>query len=401
MSLVATMTMALFIQLITSLLLITTTATSSPRGFTIDLIQRRSKSFSSRHSNTNELDGGSPYADTVFDTNAYLIKLQMGTPPVEIEAVLETGSELIWTQCMPCLNCYNQQGPIFDPSKSSTYKEKRCGKHGHACPYEMNYGGGGYSQGNYAKETVTLLSTSGQPFVMNETTIGCAHNSSGFHTTASGIVGLDWGPSSLISQMGENFLGLFSYCFSGKGTSKINFGGNAIVAGDGTVATNMFSNKEQPQYYYLNLDAISVGENRVETLGTSFHSLEGNIVIDSGTTYTYLPNTYCNLVKDSVDKALLNVERAPFSGGMLCYKTDDIEVFPVMTMHFSGGADLKMDKYNMFMGNGGVYCLAIVCNDPTQQAIFGNRAQNNWLVGYDTSSQLVSFKSTDCSALWS
>ncbi|ESQ51302.1 hypothetical protein EUTSA_v10017843mg [Eutrema salsugineum] len=246
MSLAATMIMALFFQIITSLLLIFTTASSSPPSdFTIDLIQRRSNSSSSRHFNTNELDGGSPY-------------------------LLDTGSELIWTQYMPCLNCYNQKGPIYDP-----YKEKICRKHGHTC--------------------------------------------------------------------------LFSYCFSG----------NAIVAGDGTVATNIFRSKEQPQFYFLNLDAISVGENRVETLGISFHSLEGNIVIDSGTTYTYLPDTYCNLVN----------ELTPSCCRMLSYKTNDIEVFLVMTMQFSGGADLKLDKYNMFMGNGGVYCLAIMCNDPTQQAM--------------------------------
>ncbi|ESQ51300.1 hypothetical protein EUTSA_v10017850mg [Eutrema salsugineum] len=401
MSRAATMTMALFFQLITSLLLITTTASSPPLGgVTFDVIHRRSNSSSSRHFNTNELDGGSPYANTVFATSEYLMKLQIGTPPVEIEALIDTGSDLVWTQCLPCVHCFDQLGPIFDPSKSSTYKEKRCREQ--PCPYAIHYVDRSYSEGTYATETVTLLSTSGQPFVMNETTIGCAHNSSDVTTpSASGIVGLDWGSSSLISQMGENFLGLFSYCFSGEGTSKINFGGNAIVAGDGTVATNMFRKTDKPEFYYLNLDAISVGENRVETLGTSFHSLEGNIVIDSGTTYTYLPDTYCNLVKDAVDNAVVNVERAPFSGERLCYKTDNIEVFPVMTMHFSGGADLKMATYNMFVNNGGEYCLAIICNDPTQQAIFGNRAQNNWLVGYDTSSQLVSFKSTNCSSLWS
>ena len=251
-----------------------------------------------------------------------------------------------------------------------------------------------------ATETVTFQSTSGQPFVMAQTTIGCGHNNSvTLSPAASGIIGLDRGASSLISQMSQNFFSFFSYCFSCKETSKINFGSNAVVSGDGTVSTTMFRNTEKPNFYYLNLDAISVGENRVETMGTPLYSLEGNIIIDSGTTYTYLPDSFCSKVKDAVD-SVVKVERATFSGDMLCYNTADIDIFPVITMHFSGGADLVLDKYNMYDNTGDNYCLAISCVGPTEDAVFGNRAQNNWLIGYDTSSELVSFKSTDCSALY-
>ncbi|CAH2059361.1 unnamed protein product [Thlaspi arvense] len=393
MSLVATI-IVLFFHIITFFLFTTTTASSSPLGgITVDLIHRRSNFSFSRPSNT---DDGSPYANTVFDKFEYLMKLQIGTPPVEIEAILDTGSDIIWTQCLPCLHCYDQTAPIFDPSKSSTYKEKQCvDQPDHTCPYEVVYADETYSKGTFATETITIQSTSGKPFVMAGTTIGCGHNNSGtmqsMPQAASGIVGLDWGSLSLISQMGGNYPGLFSYCFSSKGTSKFNFGANAVVAGD-SVATTMFRRDDS---YYLNLDAISVGNTRVETLGTTFHSSEGNIVIDSGSTYTYLPDSYCNKVKDAVGNAV-KAERATSSGELLCYNTNDINIFPVFTMHFSGGADLALDKYNMFVENGNVYCLAIICGD----AIFGNRAQNNWLVGYDTSSQLVSFKSTDCSALY-
>ncbi|CAA7024298.1 unnamed protein product [Microthlaspi erraticum] len=388
--------------IITCLLLITATASSSsppPGGFTTDLIHRRRSNSSSRPSNVN--DGSSPYANTVFDTYEYLIKIQVGTPPVEIQAVLDTGSDQIWTQCLPCLSCYNQEAPIFDSSKSSTYKPRRCDSTpDHSCPYQAIYADNSYSFGTLASETVTIQSSSGQPFVMPETLIGCGNNS-GLKPTFSGVVGLGRGSSSLISQMGEDFLGIFSYCFSGKGTSKINFGSNAIVAGDGTVATDMFQKSNNPDFYYLNLDAISVNDNRVETLGTSFHALDGNIIIDSGTTYTYLPDSYCSQVKDAVS-SVVQAEQVPFSeSNMLCYSTDNLDLFPVITMHFSGGADLVLDKYNMYVTTGGVTCLAIQCVGPTQYAFFGNRAQNNFLVGYDSSSELVSFKATDCSSLWS
>ncbi|KAG2331249.1 hypothetical protein Bca52824_002429 [Brassica carinata] len=97
-----------------------------------------------------------------------------------------------------------------------------------------------------------------------------------------------------------------SYCFSGEGTSKLNFGSNAIVSGDGTVSANMFKKEEDPNMYYLNLDAVSVGKTRIETLGTPFHALNGNMIIDSGTTYTFLRKTYY----DKVRKAVENIVKA-------------------------------------------------------------------------------------------
>ncbi|CAF1861120.1 unnamed protein product [Brassica napus] len=89
-----------------------------------------------------------------------------------------------------------------------------------------------------------------------------------------------------------------------EGTSKIHFGSNAIVSGEGTVSTTMFMKKENHVFYYLNLDAVSVEETRIETLGTPFHAVDGNIIIDSGTTFTYLPMSYYSLVREAVEKVV-------------------------------------------------------------------------------------------------
>ncbi|WZZ23673.1 hypothetical protein YC2023_007074 [Brassica napus] len=394
----------------------------------------------------------------------YLMKLKIGTPPVEIDAAIDTGSHIIWTQCLPCLHCYKQRNPIFDPSKSSTYKECNTTQ---SCDYDLVYGDLSYSKGRLATETVTIQSTSGHSYVMPETVIGCSHNSSGLvRSTASGIVGLGWESLSLISQMGKNMLGAFSYCFSHEGTSKISFGSNAIVSGDGTVSTPMFMKKEKRGYYYLNLDAVSVGEARVETLGTPFHAVDDTASSRSGQQLLYerrkfivlktqlvpsliirgrkselrqslifsaftLPVLFVaalnkqlrlcldcdvlaltvflntlnilhivdlSLVRESVEK-VVTAEKLD-NDDMLCYKTNSMDVFPVITMHFSGGADLVLDKNNTYMAfNGQAICLIIICGPVTpiaEKAIFGNRAQNNFLVGYDRSSLQVSFKPTDC-----
>ncbi|XP_013733667.3 aspartic proteinase CDR1-like [Brassica napus] len=392
------MSIILSLQIITAFLFITATASSPPSGFTMDLIHRRTNSSSSRRSNVDDQLRSSPYADIFFETSEYLMKLKIGTPPVEIDAEIDTGSEIIWTQCLPCLNCYNQRNIIFDPSKSSTYKARTCNTRNPSCNYDLVYGDQSYTIGSLATETVTIQSTSGHSYVMPKTVIGCSHNSSGFITTASGIVGLSWMSLSLISQMGKDMLGAFSYCFSPEGTSKISFGSNAIVSGDGTVSTPMFTKTEKPGFYYLNLDAVSVGETRVETLGTPFHAVDGNMMIDSGTTFTYLPASYCSLVRESVEK-VVTAEQFTLSDGTHCYKTKTMDIFPVITMHFSAGADLVLDKNNTYMADGEAICLMIMCSPMTpvaEAALFGNRAQNNFLVGYDRSSLQVSFKPTDC-----
>lgn len=60
------------------------------------------------------------------DTAEYLINIAIGTPPFNIHIIADTGSGLIWTQCVPCKNCFRQTAPKFDPSASSTYKTISC-----------------------------------------------------------------------------------------------------------------------------------------------------------------------------------------------------------------------------------------------------------------------------------
>lgn len=56
----------------------------------------------------------------------YLMAISFGTPAQSVSAIMDTGSDLVWTQCLPCQNCYAQNGPTYDPSKSSTYKKEGC-----------------------------------------------------------------------------------------------------------------------------------------------------------------------------------------------------------------------------------------------------------------------------------
>jgi len=57
----------------------------------------------------------------------YLMDVYVGTPPRRFLMIMDTGSDLNWLQCAPCLDCFEQRGPVFEPAASSTYRNVTCG----------------------------------------------------------------------------------------------------------------------------------------------------------------------------------------------------------------------------------------------------------------------------------
>lgn len=48
------------------------------------------------------------------------MKDTIGNPPFDIYGMLDTGSDLLWTQCEPCQGCYKQMNPKFNPKKKKS-----------------------------------------------------------------------------------------------------------------------------------------------------------------------------------------------------------------------------------------------------------------------------------------
>lgn len=59
-----------------------------------------------------------------LQTLNYLVTIEMGGKHAIV--IMDTGSDLTWLQCQPCKSCYNQQGPLFDPSTSPTFQPILC-----------------------------------------------------------------------------------------------------------------------------------------------------------------------------------------------------------------------------------------------------------------------------------
>jgi hypothetical protein len=119
------------------------------------------------------LNTNKPVSTLTPDSGEYFISYSVGTPPVNAYGFMQTGSNFVWLQCQPCDPCFNETSPIFNPSKSSSYKNIQCSsttcthaedihiscsKVGDVCEYSIAYDDDGAttSQGNLSTETLTL-----------------------------------------------------------------------------------------------------------------------------------------------------------------------------------------------------------------------------------------------------
>ncbi|XP_042405198.1 aspartic proteinase nepenthesin-1-like [Zingiber officinale] len=350
----------------------------------------------------------------------FLMDLAIGTPSLAYSAILDTGSDLIWTQCKPCLECFSQPTAVFDPSNSSTYKKlpcsgdlcqalptSRCATS--ACEYLYTYGDSSSTQGVLASETfgfgggANATAVPGVAFGCGDTNQG-----SGF-TQAGGIVGLGRGPLSLISQLG---LGKFSYCLTSFNQSKkspLLFGSLAdLSAGEAATAVQtipLLKNPQQPSFYYLPLKGITVGGTRLQIPSSAFALQDdgtGGVIIDSGTSITYLVAAGYRQVK----RAFLNQVQLPVADGSdvgldVCFslpaESSSVEV-PKLTFNFDGAdLDLPAENYIIADSSTGLLCLTIMGSRGL--SIIGNFQQQNLHVLYDLKEEALSFVSAQCDTL--
>ncbi|KAJ0790754.1 putative nepenthesin [Helianthus annuus] len=406
-------------------------------GFTIDLIHRdsplsplynptysltdrlhnafrRSMSRAFRLSKTSVF-ASKMEADIFGIPGEYIMNIQIGTPPVQVLGIADTGSDLTWAQCEPCKNCYKQVGPpLLVPASSSTYHAQSCQSKAcealednnlscdsqNICQYKMSYGDRSYSTGDLAMDTFWFGQTSFKHVVF-----GCGHdNNATFNENISGIIGLGGGPLSIINQLNPVIQGKFSYCLisqfndtTSNQTSKIHFGDGVDISGPSVVSTPLVK-KAPSTYYYVTLESVSIGIRDLsykQSISKSGVNEEGNIIVDSGTTLTYLPSEFYSYLSSGLANAIDGVTTKDPNGILeLCYKDLYLSRVPTVTFRFTG-ADVVIPTVNMFLEvEEGVSCLTIVPSDDL--AIFGNLLQVNFMVGFDLVNQKVSFMPTDC-----
>jgi hypothetical protein len=344
----------------------------------------------------------------------YLIQFGIGTPsPQAVALTLDTGSDLIWTQCA-CLACFDQPIPVFDPSASGTIGTMSCGDpmcgelpangcSDNQCVYTYSYADNSVTDGKIIQDTFTFSDVA-----VPSLRFGCGMNNSGIFTSReSGIAGFGRGLLSLPSQLNVT---MFSHCF----TTIVESGSSPVFLGTpDNLGANAQSTPFVPSpstHYYLSFQGITVGETLLP-LDASVFALKddgtGGTIIDSGSSITTFPQVVFQSLQEAfMSQVSLLVANVPDYPGVLCFTVSDPKSVSVPKLIFHlEGADwvLARESYMLDVendGNGGaLLCLVILSAGESNMTIIGNFQQQNMHIAYDLEANNMVFAPASCDKL--
>ena len=364
-------------------------------------------------------------------TATYLVDFAIGTPPLALSAVLDTGSDLIWTQCdAPCRRCFPQPAPLYAPARSVTYANVSCGSRlcdalpslrpssrcsasasapapeRGGCTYYYSYGDGSSTDGVLATETFTF----GAGTTVHDLAFGCGTDNLGGTDNSSGLVGMGRGPLSLVSQLGVT---KFSYCFTpfnDTTTSSPLFLGSSASLSPAAKSTPFVPSPSGPRrssYYYLSLEGITVGDTLLPIDPAVFRltaSGRGGLIIDSGTTFTALEErAFVVLARAVAARVALPLASGAHLGLSVCFAApqgrgpEAVDV-PRLVLHFDG-ADMELPRSSAVVEDrvAGVACLGIV--SARGMSVLGSMQQQYMHVRYDVGRDVLSFEPANCGEL--
>ncbi|KAI1324264.1 aspartic peptidase domain-containing protein [Xylariaceae sp. FL0255] len=228
-------------------------------------------------------------------SDTYFIQLYIGTPQQAVKLIVDPGSFQMWVSpaCdapSPDADC-NSNGH-YDPANSTTSNDTHTSS-------SITYGDGSTADLNYYTDTIAL-STGLQ---ISNVQFGVSTNKTGF---TSGILGLGYGESAsntdyfnfvdqLASQRITNSKA-FSLALGNTTTANsgvIIFGGIDTKKFSGSLASNDIISSDLGYTSYT-IPLAGVGSGTWGGPTTNISNSNATVLLDSGTTITYLPTTVIN-----------------------------------------------------------------------------------------------------------
>ncbi|KAI8539186.1 hypothetical protein RHMOL_Rhmol09G0161800 [Rhododendron molle] len=337
----------------------------------------------------------------------YFSRVGIGRPPSQVYMVLDTGSDVNWVQCAPCADCYQQTDPIYEPSSSTSFspltcETKQCKSldvsmcRNNTCLYEVSYGDGSYTVGDFVTETVTFADTAS----VSDIAIGCGHNNEGLFVGAAGLIGLGAGALSFPSQINASS---FSYCLVDRDSDN----SSTLEFNSGTpyeaVTAPLIRNSKLDTFYYVDLTGLSVSGELLSIPPSSLRldgTGDGGVIVDSGTAVTRLQSKAYASLRDAFANGTKSL---PSASGVALFDTcfdlssmKSVEV-PTVSFRFSNGKELALPAKNYVIpvDSNGTFCFAFA---PTESSlsIIGNVQQQGTRVSFDLAKSTVGFSPNSC-----
>ncbi|XP_057511639.1 aspartyl protease family protein At5g10770-like [Actinidia eriantha] len=340
----------------------------------------------------------------------YIVTIGLGTPKKDLSLIFDTGSDLTWTQCQPCVkSCYDQQEPILDPALSSTYKNVscksvQCNKLSSAtgnqpgcsiatCIYGIQYGDSSFSVGYFGTETLTLT-----PDIFPDFYFGCGQNNQGLFGKTAGLLGLGRDQLSVVSQTASKYGKYFSYCLPTPSSSSgyLNFGKGGSSA---LKFTPILTDSRGPSFYFIDVVAIKVGGQTLSISHSVFQT--AGTIIDSGTVITRLPPAAYSALRAAFRQQM---SKYPMAAALsildTCYDLSKYDTVQVPTIRFllAGNVEVPIIANGiLYGGNPSQVCLAFAGNsDASDVGILGNVQQQTLEVVYDVAGGKLGFGTGGC-----
>ncbi|TVU09985.1 hypothetical protein EJB05_43486, partial [Eragrostis curvula] len=344
-------------------------------------------------------------------TNNYVFSVGLGTPARTFWVELDTGSDLSWVQCKPCNDCYEQQDPLFDPARSSTFSAVPCGarecqeldsrtcSRDNTCRYEYDYADFSRTDGKLVRDRLTLAASHEIPgFVF-----GCGDDDNGTFARTDGLFGLGRAKLSLASQAATRYgAGAgFSYCLPSSASATGYLSLSAAAPPANARFTGMVTRSDAPSLYFLNLVGVEVAGRKVEIPPAVFATTP--TIIDSGTVFSRLPQPAYDALRSAFTRAMdqLRYKRAPALSFLdTCYDfTGRTRVrIPSVALVFADGTKLSLGPRGvLYVWSVGQTCLAFVPIGNDTVGILGNMQQRTVAVIYDVANQRIGFGARGCS----
>lgn len=339
----------------------------------------------------------------------YIVTVGVGTPKKEQSLIFDTGSDLTWIQCQPCVrSCYQQQEPIFNPSASKSYKNITCnsaecsrltaatgntpGCSISTCIYGIQYGDSSFSVGYFGTETLSLTASSVFPNFL----FGCGQNNQGLFGGAAGLLGLGRDQVSVVSQTASKFGKYFSYCLPSPSSSGTLSFGKAATASSLKFTPLL----QDSQFYYIDITGIKLGGKSLSISPTVFKT--AGTIIDSGTVISRLPPAAYTALRTGFRQAMT---KYPSVSGVsildTCYDLSKYSTvsIPTVSFVFGGGVEVPLDVQGIvYPVKASQVCLAFAGNTAASDTgIFGNVQQQTLDVVYDVAGGKLGFGSGGCS----
>ncbi|CAI7923324.1 unnamed protein product [Closterium sp. NIES-53] len=397
----------------------------------------------------------------VLTQGYYYANLWFGTPGRRFAVIVDTGSTVTYVPCASCSECgsHHQDLP-FDPQQSSTYQFVPCSSdqcpyhdcqdNSDECSYDRHYAENSSSSGLIVSDVVTFGNASTLPPA--RILFGCELAETGdiYTQKADGIMGMGRGELGIVSQLsvgaGKVMDEQFSLCYGGS-----EGGGGAMIMGviqppAGMKFTPM-DMRSGGTYYNVILNAITVAGKPLPLDMSVFRSGYG-VVMDSGTTFSYLPRKAfeafkaavspgtllkwvemgCNVVVRSITvgvritvgygvvmdsgttfsylpRKAFEAFKAAVSArsGLLVERWKELSnYFPTVSLTFDGDLVYELTPENYLFRHvkvPGSYCLGLFKNND-RGTLIGGIIMRNTLVTYDRVNSRIGMLKTNCRNLF-